>query len=954
MYSKFIFIGLCVLISFFETKGQNRLVLPGSLPFPNTNIQPLYFTENAGQIKDQYGNPRPDIDVKLRDKGITLFVGKGKLQYQLERRQAYIPLSMPQEAADADLLETYRVELRLTGANPNAVLEKQDEMALPSHYYGTGMPETGYKARAYQKLCYKNVYPNIDWVIYVKEEGIEHDFIVHPGARVSDIEMEYLGAEQISWDNSGGLTIYTPLGTIQESSPITYQEDGTLIPSTFLLDSNKIRLATPGHKCKITLDPKVNWGTYLGGTYLGDEVISVVNDSKGNLYCSGQTTSSNIATTGAFKNTISGLFDAFLCKFDADGKQIWGTYFGGPGTDRGWGLAIDSQDNLYLHVHCMDGAPGLATLGAYQTAPRGGKEIVLAKFNENGERVWSTYYGGSKDEGSNSIFNTLQVHGTSLYLYATTSSSDNIASPGAEKTVLNGKENIFLAKFDLNGQRIWSTYIQGMDSTGLNVQTAFAMNIDPKGNIYMSTHAEKKGWSTGNSHQPDPSLGSDAVLLKYDTAGKRIWSTYYGGEKYDVISSIACDQYNNVYVAGYTLSSNNIATPGSLQPNFSGGGLFDFFVAKFDESGKRIWGSYLGGDGTEGMPKLNIVGNQYILLNGTTTSTNMPVTEKAFQKTFGGGTGNLNWGDWYVAQFDLSFNLIWSSYYGGSGDQMAYSSSISGADVYLCGNSYSSNGVVTPGSHLDTLNNPFGGFAGLIVKLCFSSLPEAGYIQGQDSVCADQLIGYTVPGDADIENCIWTLPEGWNGNSTTTNISIRNNGQSGQIGVQIIRCGDTSSISWLPVHVFVPTEAIITIEGKTLKTLHQHSSYQWILDDQAIEGATQSTFTVTGNGHYRVATTDVNGCIDTSEVYVVNNVSIQDNYLGQAFIEVYPNPASTTLYIQAAGSVFTTLRAVDGKTLISKTKEKTICIDGFASGLYLVQVQDEKGNMLYHNKLIKM
>ncbi len=908
------------------------------------------FLENKGQIKDQYGNARPDIDVQLRDKGMSLFIGNGKIRYQLERM---LPGTTATDHYNQPLsysLETYRVELTLLGANPKATLEKLSPTAIKNRYYGTGIPEQGYTARGYQKLVYKNVYPQIDWTIYIKEEGIEYDFIVHPGGNVADIRMEYQGAEKLQQNVTGGLTISTPLGTIQESHPVTYQEDGTVISSNFVVEGNTVGFRTAAHNGKITIDPQVKWGTYVGGNYMFDDVISLITDSKGNLYCSGQASSSNIATAGSFKNTIGGIVDAFLSKFDADGKQIWGTYFGGPGLDRGYGLSIDSLDNVYLYVLNLDGAAGLATAGAHQTTAGGGWEIILAKFNETGERVWSTYYGGSRDEGWSGM-NTIRVVNGSLYVYASTKSPDNIATPGAEKTTINSTENFFLAKFTLDGRRIWSTYVQGSDSASIHAR---GMSSDSKGNIYLGGHVfGGKGWSTTGSHQPNVGSNNayDAVLLKYDSAGKKVWGTYYGGTALEFCNTIVCDKDNNVYMAGTTQSSNDIATAGSMQPTIKSTTRADYFIVKFDETGKRQWGTYLGGTENESNPILNIMNDNSLMLSGNTTSWDIKITDDAIQKLHGGGA-TITGGDWYLARMDRTGNILWSSYYGGGGDDVAYFSHINGADMYVSGSTNSPASVATPGSHQDTYGTPLM-TAGLMAKFCFSEIPVAGYINGPDSICANQLNTYSIADIGDVESCIWTLPEGWSGSSTGLSIDISNNDQSGSIAVQIIRCGDTSVPSLLPVHVLQATEAIITIDEFTLGTVNKHSNYQWMFNDELIEGATQETYTVNENGNYRVITTDANGCTDTSDVYKVTNVSIEGHMVYQP-VRIYPNPATDALYIQAAVPVFTTVWGIDGKVMIRDAGTKKLDISKYAAGVYLIQVKDTAGNMLYNRKFVKM
>ena len=72
-------------------------------------------------------------------------------------------------------------------------------------------------------------------------------------------------------------------------------------------------------------------------------------DPDGNVYLTGQTMSANnIATAGAFQNTLEGGEDAFLVKFDNTGLRLWGTYYGG--TNQEWALSCsaDHAGNIYM------------------------------------------------------------------------------------------------------------------------------------------------------------------------------------------------------------------------------------------------------------------------------------------------------------------------------------------------------------------------------------------------------------------------------------------------------------------------------------------------------------------------------------------------------------------------------------------------------------------------------
>ena len=121
------------------------------------------------------------------------------------------------------------------------------------------------------------------------------------------------------------------------------------------------------------------WGTYYGGRGY-DRGLSCATDTSGNIYLSGATYStSGIATTGAYQDTLRGSYDAFLVKFNSSGVRQWGTYYGGTGGDDIYSCATDASGNIYLSGDTRS-TSGIATTGAYQDTLKGGVDACLVKF----------------------------------------------------------------------------------------------------------------------------------------------------------------------------------------------------------------------------------------------------------------------------------------------------------------------------------------------------------------------------------------------------------------------------------------------------------------------------------------------------------------------------------------------------------------------------------------------
>jgi len=206
--------GLLALCSFLSVSlaAKDAKTVPGNKGLHT----PLCFVENKGQVVDQNNRPRNDIQYKLSARGVDMFLGNGQLHYQFKK-------SMGKQSGKAEV-STYRVDVALLGANPNAKVITADKNDYHENYFLSQLEHTGFTASAWNKIIYKDVYPNIDWVLYVKNDKVEYDFSVRPGGNVSDIKIQYDGPTGLSLGNDGSLKAETPLGNIKEKKPFAFEE----------------------------------------------------------------------------------------------------------------------------------------------------------------------------------------------------------------------------------------------------------------------------------------------------------------------------------------------------------------------------------------------------------------------------------------------------------------------------------------------------------------------------------------------------------------------------------------------------------------------------------------------------------------------------------------------------------------------------------------------------------
>lgn len=943
-----------------------EFTLSKETPASLTAFAPMVFIENKGQIIDQDRKSRPDLDFKIAASGVTVFIGNGKMQYQWTRvgrasgTEANLtkPFSCRQPLKDATI-QIYRMDIALLNSNEHAELIKLNKHTYYEKYYLPQFGPAGIRAEAYQKLVYKNVYPNIDWVLYIKGDAVAYDFVVHPGGDVSQIKVQYQGATALNINEDGSLTSRTPFGSLTEDAPYSFQEDNTKIDSRFDLNGNILGFVVGNYTGKLTIDPTLSWATYYGGPGVFDPATTVINDHLGNVYMGGWTNStSNIATTGSHQTTFGGALtpffagDAFLVKMNKDGVRQWGTYYGGPADDKAYGLACDSLGFVYMAGQ-TNSITGIATAGSHQphfggdtSALRG--DLFLVKFDSLGSRLWATYYGGAEYEDGGSVSSDGQM----VYLAGTTLSEHGIATPGSHQETKNVAQDAFLVKFSSTGERLWGTYYGG---NGTEFYKGSISN-DKLGNIYLAgTTASTDGIATVGSHQETNGGWWDAFLVKFDSAGNRQWGTYYGGIGQEVLglegSGLAVDDSFAIYMTGSTGSDSAISTPGSFQSDKAGGE--DGFLVKFNAQGERQWATYYGGQENDAGQAVAVKGTAGVFLYGNTFSLTGIASQNAYQATFGGPSSG-GYGDAFITEFNSDGNRTYGSYFGGITWDYAFSCSHHDGYLYICGSTANAVGIATPGSHLDIF--PAGGMAPYLARFCFAPPESSIDLSGEDTVCAWERELYTIAATDESETYIWSLPSGWVGESDSNTIEVLTGTTGGMIRVQVVRCGDTSTIREFEAYVLAPDPAVITIDGFLLGTAGTYASYQWLLNGTPISGANASTYNVLENGDYSVITINDYGCTDTSAVYTVKNYSsIVDAKTVVNHIKVYPNPAHKTLYIHSPVPVLLSLHGLDGKQLLQAGKdEKSINIGQLSPGIYILRILSPEGQLLKAEKLLKM
>lgn len=446
---------------------------------------------------------------------------------------------------------------------------------------------------------------------------------------------------------------------------------------------------------------RLDYSTYLGGNS-ADEARCLAMDAAGNLYIAGSTISTNFPVANAVQAAFNGpasIEDIFITKLSAStGAVVYSTYLGGHGSDHALGISVDALGNAYVTGRTTS-TDFPVTTDAYQKTASG-EDAFVVKLNAGGTVAYATLLGGSGAERGNAI--TLDSAGNA-YVTGKTTSPDFPTTPVALQTTLRGFQDAFVTKLNANGSALlYSTFLGG----GSDFDEAYGIAVSAAGEAYVAGGTASADFPTASAFQPSFGGGTvffgDGFITKLNaTGGAVVYSTYLGGTQGDQTNAIAVDAVGNAYITGVTASTNfptrnaaQSAKAGDCTDIFSN--CNDAFAVRLDAAGGLSYSTYLGGGsrsstangaGDAGVSvAVDAAGNAYV--TGTTGSDDFP-TVRAVQNTRAGN------GDAFITKLSAVGAVVYSTYFGGVGDESAHAIAVTPAGVAAVAGIATSAGLPT-------------------------------------------------------------------------------------------------------------------------------------------------------------------------------------------------------------------------------------------------------------------
>ncbi len=319
---------------------------------------------------------------------------------------------------------------------------------------------------------------------------------------------------------------------------------------------------------------------------------SVAKDLWGNILVAG--TFSGAVDFGGGPITSAGADDIFLAKYDAQGNYLWSRSFGGFGYEFCNSVAVDGSGNIIIvgqFRYGVDFGGGILTSA-------GNDDIFVAKFDPDGNHQWSKRFGDSKNQYG------IAVAADDANNIAVVGYFNGTLDFGGSPLVSGAQINIFVVEFDADGSHLWSR--SAGDDT---FQRCNTVAMDASGNVIIA------GEFSGSMDLGDGLLtsagGDDIFLAKYDDQGNHLWSRQFGDAEYQRCYGIAVDGSENVVLTGYFNGS----------VDFGGGTLVsvdaaDAYLASFDGDGNHRWSKSFSGGSDQLGSAMTIDSSDNITISG--------------------------------------------------------------------------------------------------------------------------------------------------------------------------------------------------------------------------------------------------------------------------------------------------------------------------------------------------
>ncbi len=246
-----------------------------------------------------------------------------------------------------------------------------------------------------------------------------------------------------------------------------------------------------------------------------------------------------VGTFGKTDLTSRGGTDAMLIKLAPSGDLEWVKQFGGAYNDTILHLAVDARGSVYVQGHFKD----KADWGGGPLTAGGGSDndVVLAKYDANGDHVWSKRFGNAFNDVAGGL--TVDPAGNVTMVG---SFDKSVSFAEGDDHTSNGEADIFIARYDATGKLDWAhTYGGDREDVGWGIAS------DATGNTVMTGWFQNTVSFSKTTATPIKSNGNkDVFAIKHDVKGNVIWTKTWGDKDHDQGRGVVMDDQGAATITG--------------------------------------------------------------------------------------------------------------------------------------------------------------------------------------------------------------------------------------------------------------------------------------------------------------------------------------------------------------------------------------------------------------------
>jgi len=286
-------------------------------------------------------------------------------------------------------------------------------------------------------------------------------------------------------------------------------------------------------------------------------------------------------TDGAIDGYPNRLLDAFVAKYDNQGKKIWVVRFGTPQDDFGTAVAIDESGAVWVSGDTYGGMEG--------NVNKGERDGFLAKFSSSGVQQWIVHISTEFIERARGL--AVDSRGVATVVGTTYGEFPGFSNEGKSREA-------WITQIDGLGKQLWLRQF-GSDQA----DTAVDVSIDDDGNSTIC------GYTDGVIGQEFFGV-RDAFIGKFTSNGEKSWIYQFGTAATDICYGQWVNEAGEIFAVG--------VTGGSISGNTNFGNQ-DGWILKLSQQGELLWATQVGSAGEDGLSKIVTNEAGMVIVGGVTT-----------------------------------------------------------------------------------------------------------------------------------------------------------------------------------------------------------------------------------------------------------------------------------------------------------------------------------------------